>query len=166
MIGRPDRGMCRPAASKGNVTMPIRPEARWHYPIDWPQISQRVRFKITGPHGAGRCWKCGRPHGREVKILADGRWFDSDQGTWRDDNGQPAPWPDIVEACRIRHSRIVLATCHLDHDPQNNKLKNLRAWCQRCHLNHDRAQHRLQYRITIMLRRALGDLFLGPYRRW
>jgi hypothetical protein len=33
----------------------------------------------------------------------------------------------------------------------------LKSLCQRCHLIHDRPH------ITYLLRRALGDLFLGPY---
>jgi 5-methylcytosine-specific restriction endonuclease McrA len=45
----------------------------------------------------------------------------------------------------------------------NNRLKNLRGLCQRCHLIHDRPHHLARRRITYLLRRALGDLFLGPY---
>jgi hypothetical protein len=66
---------------------------------------------------------------------------------------------------RIRTTRVVLAAAHLDHDPANNGLRNLRSLCQRCHLTHDRPHHLAQRRITYLRRRALGDLFLGPYRR-
>jgi hypothetical protein len=31
---------------------------------------------------------------------------------------------------------------------------------------HDRPHHLAQRRITYLLRRALGDLFLGPYSVW
>jgi hypothetical protein len=31
---------------------------------------------------------------------------------------------------------------------------------------HDRPHHLAQRRITYLLRRALGDLFLGPYSDW
>lgn len=61
---------------------------------------------------------------------------------------------------------MILAACHLNHDPTDNHPNNLKALCQRCHLFHDREYHRKQYWITIMLRRAVGDLFLGAYRRW
>lgn len=60
--------------------MPIRRETRWLYPIDWPLISKHIRFEVAGPHGAGRCWKCGRPHGHELRVLPDGRWFDVELG--------------------------------------------------------------------------------------
>jgi len=47
------------------ITMPIRPEHQWLYPIDWSQVSIRVRFN----RAAGRCDHCRRPHGRQQKPL-------------------------------------------------------------------------------------------------
>jgi hypothetical protein len=67
------------------------------------------------------------------------------------------------ETAQIRHTRVVLAAAHLDHDPRNNRMRNLKSLCQRCHMIHDRSHHLAQRRITYLLRRALGDLFLGPY---
>lgn len=55
----------------------------------------------------------------------------------------------------LPRTRVVLASAHLDHNPDNNRLRNLAALCQRCHLAHDRPEHR---------RRASGDLFLRTYR--
>ena len=49
--------------------MPIRPDLRWFYPVDWPQISHLVRFERAG----GVCEECGSPHGRIVfYCLPDG----------------------------------------------------------------------------------------------
>ena len=76
----------------------------------------------------------------------------------------PARWPDLEEMTRQYTTRVVLAAAHLDNDPGNNRLRNLRSLCQRCHLVHDRAWHMLQRWITYRLRYARGDLFLGPYR--
>jgi len=59
-------------------------------------------------------------------------------------------------------TRVVLAAAHLDSDPTNNRLKNLRALCQRCHLLHDRSHRLAQRWITYRRRLADGDLFLGP----
>ena len=42
--------------------MPIKAEMRWFYPIDWPQLSQHVRFERAG----GVCQLCRRPHGESV----------------------------------------------------------------------------------------------------
>ncbi len=63
----------------------------------------------------------------------------------------------------MRQTRVVLAAAHLDHNPGNNRPRNLKSLCQRCHLIHDRPHHLARRRITYLLRRALGDLFLGPY---
>ena len=139
--------------------MPIKPELRWFYPIDWPQISRQVRFERAG----GRCQTCGRPHGETVRCLPDGRWYDAAASTWRNGRGRPARRPDLEEATRIRNTRVVLAAAHLDHNPSNNRPRNLKGLCQRCHLIHDRPHHLARRRITYLLRRALGDLFLGPY---
>ena len=63
----------------------------------------------------------------------------------------------------MRQTRVVLPAAHLNHNPSNNRLRNPRGLFQRCHLIHDRAHHLARRRITHLLRRALGDLFLGPY---
>ena len=142
--------------------MPIRDELRWFYPIDWPLISRRIRFE----RARGRCEACGRPHAQLIVQLEDGRWWDEGAGCWRDDAGRPAAWPDIVDFSASTRRRIYLGTAHLDHDPANSRLRNLRALCQRCHLRHDRHEHLRRRRHNRLRRRALGDLFLGPYAIW
>ena len=59
--------------------MPIRPQFRWLYPIDWPQLSAMIRFE----RAQGRCEHCGRPHGKTVRHLGDGRWYDEERALWR-----------------------------------------------------------------------------------
>lgn len=155
--------------------MPIRPEHRWLYPIDWPELSRLVRFRRAN----GRCQHCARPHGREVLHMGDGRWWDEDRRCWRDGRGKrlrglPRPGRERPAQAPLlgpehlgpvhRTTRIVLASAHLDHDPGNNAMGNLAALCQRCHLAHDRPEHRRQRWSTLFRRRALGDLFLGLYR--
>ena len=34
-------------------------------------------------------------------------------------------------------TRVVLASAHLDHNPGNNRSRNLAALCQRCHMLHE-----------------------------
>ncbi|MCB1968993.1 MAG: hypothetical protein H6851_02085 [Geminicoccaceae bacterium] len=140
--------------------MPIKPQLRWFYPIDWPQISRQIRFG----RAQGRCEQCGRPDKRAIRQLVDGRWYDESGGLWRDDAGKAANWPDVVEYSTVRIRHVRLATAHLDHDPGNSRHENLRALCQRCHLHHDREEHVRRRRVTVLMRRALGDLFHGPYR--
>ena len=143
--------------------MPIRREYRWLYPIDWPQLSAMIRFARAG----GRCEHCGRPHGKLILHLGDGRWWDDRREIWRNGQDRPVrnlPRPEALPAhVPRRTTRVVLATAHLDHDPTNNRPRNLKALCQRCHMLHDRAEHRRRRRLTLRQRKALGDLFLGAY---
>ncbi|GJE36035.1 MULTISPECIES: hypothetical protein [Methylobacteriaceae] len=140
--------------------MPIRREHRFFYPIDWPQLSALIRFG----RAKGCCEGCGRPHGRIVFHLGDGRWWDADAGRWRDGRGRRillASGADILG--HVRRTRIVLAAAHRDHDTANNTSTNLAAFCQRCHMIHDRPEHRRRRWRTLFRRKALGDLFGGPY---
>jgi hypothetical protein len=105
-----------------------------------------------------------RTHQPELRTNGQGiRWFDAARHTWRNGRGRPARWPDLEEVVRMRRTRVILAAAHLDHDPSNNRWGNLKSLCQRCHMIHDRPHHLARRRITYLLRRALGDLFLGPY---
>lgn len=155
--------------------MPIRPERRWLYPIDWLELSRLVRFR----RAKGRCEHCARPHGRDILHLGNGCWWDEDRDCWRDDRGRrlrrvPRPGRERLAQLRLigdghagtayRRTRVVLASAHLDHNPSNNAMRNLAALCQRCHLAHDRPEHRRQRWATLFRRRALGDLFQGLYR--
>ena len=140
--------------------MPIRPQHRWLYPIDWQQLTDMVRFE----RAKGRCEHCQRPHGKIVCHLGDGRWWDEDASSWRDDRGRtvrkapPAPAPDHAMT-----TRVYLATAHLDNNPGHNDGRNLRALCQRCHIIYDRAEHLRRRRVRFLMSKALGDLFSGPY---
>ena len=143
--------------------MPIRPELRYLYPIDWRELSAAIRFRRAG----GRCEGCGRPHGRLVVHLGDGRWWDAERGAWRDGDGRMRrrDMPDASGLLmRVRTTRVVLATAHRDHDPTHNRSRNLAALCQRCHMLHDRDEHRRRRWLTLFRRKAIGDLFLGRYR--
>ncbi|MBP1806911.1 hypothetical protein [Rubellimicrobium aerolatum] len=150
--------------------MPIAPENRWLYPIDWPELSRLIRFG----RARGRCERCGRPHGRKVVHLGDGAgtWWDEERATWRDGRGRRvrglAP-PAVLEARQpslagLDHvpwlpvTRVVLASCHLRHDPSRNGPRDLAALCQRCHMLHDAPEHRRTRWRKAHARRALGDL--------
>lgn len=166
--------------------MPIRPEQRHFYPIDWPQLSAAIRFGRAG----GRCERCGRPHGGEVWHWGEGAgpdrtdlWWDDAAARWRGEDGQRAMRPDLGVVLRkalrqtlrqgvlwpragdtamraaeggLRRMRVVLSCCHLDHDPSNNAPANLAALCQRCHLRHDAADNRARRRANRYARETHG----------
>lgn len=141
--------------------MPIRPEHRFFYPIDWPQLSEAIRFR----RARGRCEECARPHLQRVFHLGDGRWWDTEIASWRDGQGrrlrQRLRDEDLL--MRVRITRVVLAAAHRDHDTANNEDANLAAFCQRCHMLHDRDEHQRRRWRTVFRRKAMGDLFQGPY---
>ena len=137
--------------------MPIRPELRWYYPIDWPQLSHWVRFTRS----RGCCDHCRRPHGVTVLCTADGSWWDDQAAVWRNNRGQQIAAPHSTT--ELRKTRVILAAAHLDHNPGHNRPSNLASLCQRCHLSHDRLHHQIERRRTLRSRWAIGDLFLGPY---
>jgi len=139
--------------------MPIRPDQRWFYPIDWVQLSADVRFR----RAKSQCEHCGRPHMQTVLHLGDGTWWDRDAAHWRDGQGRKLRRRPGQLLDRSRVTYVVLACAHLDHDPANNVARNLAALCQRCHMLHDAAEHRRARWWNAFRRRALGDLFLGRY---
>ena len=154
------------------IIMPIRPSQRWYYSIDWRELSLVIRFERAG----GRCEQCRKPHGQSVIAGLSGEWWDAERRHWRDAYGRrmaSRPCPDRLAArqrplagfalTELRLTKVFIATAHLDQDPGNNSPRNLAALCQRCHLTHDRAAHRRQRWATLFYRRALGDLFGGPY---
>jgi hypothetical protein len=158
-----DSTQCRTAthSSCRDPSMPIRPQYKWLYPIDWPQLSAMIRFE----RAKGRCERCGRPHGRAVRHLGDGRWWDEEEQTWRNGRGQSlSRLARIGDPLGVSTTRVALAAAHLDHDPSNNRMRNLKAFCQRCHMLHDHEEHRRRRLLTLRMRKAIGDLFLGLYR--
>ncbi len=140
------------------IAMPIRPENRWLYPIDWTQLSALVRFRRAG----SRCERCARPHLRRVAHLGDGRWWDAEASAWRGSDGALIVLEGGVSLARVRTTRVVLACAHLDHDPGNSRPGNLAALCQRCHLLHDAAEHRWQRWWNRYRQRAIRDLYEDP----
>jgi len=143
--------------------MPIRPDQRWLYPIDWRELSATIRFGRAG----GRCERCGRPHLTRVAHLGDGRWWDATAaggaGAWRSDRGrQVAVARRGFALAGVRTTYVVLACAHLDHDPGNNAPANLAALCQRCHMRHDAAEHRWQRWCNAFRLRGLRDLYEDP----
>lgn len=90
------------------VAMPIRPENRWLYPIDWQQLSVTIRFDRAG----ARCERWARPHLRFVAHLGDGRWWDADTGYWRSDRGRRIAVRERFDMLSVRTTYVVLACTH------------------------------------------------------
>jgi len=58
-------------------------------------------------------------------------------------------------------TRVLLASAHLNHDPGDNRLSNLAAFCQRCHMSYDAVEHRRRRWFNTFRYSACADLFAG-----
>ena len=96
--------------------MPIKPENKHRYPVDWKEISMRIRFE----RAKGKCEVCGAVNysyvNRKTREIC-----------LKDED-------DAI--------RIVLTVAHLDHSPENCEDSNLKAMCQKCHNNYDKYHRR------------------------
>ena len=100
---------------------------------------------------------------KRVFHMGDGRWWDAERRYWRNGQGRRVrrPTNDILHAGKW--TSVVLACAHLHHDPSDSRFEKLAALCQRCHMIHDAPEHRRRRWMNAHFRRALGDLFYGPY---
>ncbi|EWY40450.1 hypothetical protein N825_34705 [Skermanella stibiiresistens SB22] len=128
-----------------------------------PQLDpsgERVRYTDIAPVSLNeRCRDCGRKHGTVVRCLADGRWFDADDQTWRDRRGRRSAWPNVVEYAEVRDLPVTVRLVRLSGD-NGGKLRKL---CRRCQMSQESMRNAIRNRIRALSRRALGDLFLGVY---
>ncbi|QKC86896.1 hypothetical protein EB232_35405 (plasmid) [Mesorhizobium sp. NZP2077] len=114
-----------------------------------PASSQRELFQRS----KGRCENCGRPHGKTVAHLGDGRWWDVEATMWRSGLGKALrdlpPLLNYQET--IQYIRVFLAAVHLDRD---SLAPNRRVYCQRCAMLHHQQEN---------LRKRCSD---GTFRAW
>ncbi len=137
--------------------MPIKPENLALYPPNWRQISAAVREREDHC-----CADCGvRNYSVGYRDAKGAFWPLAGSGPC-DCAGQGQVWPSLepityreaLEFARASNTCsdgkdedgnhyfvIVLTVAHLDHDPRNCDLSNLKALCQRCHLRYDTAHH-------------------------
>lgn len=120
--------------------MPIKKENRHLYPSNWKQIREEVRERA-----ADMCEKCG-------VLNYDTVWRSTDGTAWMYAHGDNGELYDMDgNECHddvwivMKDIEIVCTVAHLDHDPTNNDLANLRFWCQKCHNSYD-APHRAETR--------------------
>lgn len=117
--------------------MPIRPENKTRYPANWKAVVTMVRER-----SGDRCE--GSPAFPDCRVPNYSIGYRTEKGEWREvargDRQRHAeaqiPYGDVITLVRI-----ILTVGHLDHQPENCALDNLRHWCQRCHLVYDQAHH-------------------------
>lgn len=105
--------------------MPIKDKAA--YGPDWQAIRKQVQERA-----GDKCEGCGVANHAVGARDRRGDWHDQDSiDNMNSDVGYSmfGEYPKII--------RIVCTTAHLDHNPGNNDLDNLKFWCQACHNRYD-----------------------------
>lgn len=130
--------------------MPIRPENKKRYPANWKMIRALVLERA-----GHRCEWCGKPNHTDVTVFDElGLWHTPADGfRCVTDGASEDPGYAILRSDR-RTVRVVLTVAHLDHQPENNTLENLRALCQRCHNRYDQEHRMATRRATLAARKA------------
>lgn len=117
--------------------MPIKDKSI--YPDNWKQISLLVR-KMAG----NRCEFCNVENYAVGARDMGGTWHDEDSiHMMNSGEGQILfgdEFPKMI--------KIVLTVAHMDHNPRNNELSNLKALCQKCHLTYDAQYHATNAKVT------------------
>lgn len=112
--------------------MPIKPENRAKYPANWKAIREHIRGRASN-----RCERC------SVSNHAIG--YRDWTGAFYHQDGTPGT-EFLHNAFGIRKIfKIVCTVAHLNHNPADNRRKNLAFLCQQCHNRHD-VQHRAETR--------------------
>lgn len=109
--------------------MPIKDKAA--YGPDWPAIRAKVQKRA-----GNKCEGCGVANYAVGARDRRGDWHNqADIDHMNSDVGYSmfGEYPKII--------RIVCTTAHLDHNPGNNDLDNLKFLCQACHNRYD-SKHR------------------------
>jgi hypothetical protein len=116
--------------------MPIKPENKARYPKDWKVISAAVKARA-----GGQC-ECEGECGLHRTTPGPRRCEER--------HGEPAKWAK---------GRVVLTVAHLDHQPENCDLSNLKAMCNRCHLRYDHEHHQRNAAQTRRAKKQNRELF-------
>lgn len=114
--------------------MPIKLENKNKYPKNWKSISDEIRFG----RAKGRCeckGECGShtTTGRCVEVHG--------------------------KAAIYAKGKVILTVAHLNHNPKDNRRKNLKAMCQRCHLRYDADHHKRNSALTRRAKKKNFELF-------
>lgn len=133
--------------------MPIRPENKDRYPANWAsEVRPAILERAKGDLGWPRCEECLVPNHsigyRDSKDVWQIEMPGELGGKVLDAYGV---------SCKV--VEIVLTIAHLNHQPEDCRPENLRAWCQRCHNRYDMPMRRAGIKERARAQRADGDLF-------
>lgn len=135
--------------------MPIPREFRHFYLTPaYLEAKRLVRLR-----SGGLCEECKKPLGQWIRTRTSRIdrdpieepprmiWRPHDSLTWRNESGWPVKAEEFDEILEkvgpIRDLKVQLHCAHLNHVPGDDRLENLRYWCNWHHFMHDRPHHEL-----------------------
>lgn len=132
------------------------------YAKNWPAIRAAVLER------AGNCCEqCGVPnYATIIRSSVDPEQYLllKDDGIYYTMDGEPVRLSEMPGEYAGKDIRIVLTTAHVNHDTSDNRMENLRAWCQLHHLRHDAQYHAENARQTRLAKREAALKEAGQER--
>ena len=122
--------------------MPIKPENRKLYPGNWEKI--RAEILVRAYFMCECLGECGGKHEPPAEQGEEYRGL----GHFRCQRLHMHAHNDVV---------CVLTIAHLNHNPKDNRRRNLKAMCQGCHLRYDKDHHQKNAAATRERRRQEAE---------
>jgi hypothetical protein len=113
---------------------PISRDKAALYPKNWREIRAAILKRARDEDGITRCecrGECGLHRSDSERRRGPRRCEEI--------HTAPAKWA---------RGKVVLTIAHLNHDPTDNRIDNLKALCQRCHNRYDQPHRQANARAT------------------
>jgi hypothetical protein len=129
------------------------------YPKNWDEISRAIRDRANW-----RCEQCGKPcrkPGESWDYFRDRLGKTRDALRWWSETYEVVDDEEFGMIEIPKPTRFTLTVAHLDHDPVNCALENLKALCAPCHLRYDARDNAKRQAKTRAKKKAERDQEIG-----
>jgi hypothetical protein len=125
----------------------------------WTKVANAFRRGLTAIEAAPRwVWVPAQGNGAHDLAGQGLRWPGADRWTFAEAR-QFAAESYEANPDEPKPLVIVLTVAHLNHEPEDCRESNLRAWCQRHHLAYDHEHHQANAQATRRARAGTLELF-------
>lgn len=107
------------------------------YPTNWDKISYNIRISA-----GWKCEFCGKPcRPAGVPMVSTADWLLNNFPEWLSHLYEEIYDEELGAVQVEKPHRFTLTTAHLDHNPSNCDVGNLKALCAPCHCKYDASHH-------------------------
>jgi hypothetical protein len=131
------------------------PMNRKLYPKDWEAIALEIKQAANWT-----CEFCGKPcRPPEISLNQTGEWLEENYPEWLHHLTDEIEDDEHGVIDLEKPQRFTLTTAHLDHNPANCEVHNLKALCSVCHCRYDSEHHKQSRRKNkLKAREQAGQL--------